>query len=100
MDLLVKKYPSFKFAISSDYIIMIMSSESNVFPYHLFFSAHDNPFKHDDIFVGISSSFENLYELHKYYDEAVTALNDGMKCNSDQRIFLYGGKNKPSLCKV
>ena len=95
-DLLVRKYPSFKFAIYSDYIIMMISSKNNIFPFDLIFGTHDNPLAHDNIFVGISSGFENLYELHKYYHEAVTALKEGMKCHSDQRVFLHGGKNK--LC--
>ena len=92
-DLLAWKYPSFKFAIYSDYVIMLMSSKSNVFPFQRIFGIHDNPLTHDNIFVGISSGFENMYELHKYYDEAVTAIKDGMKHDRDQRIFLYDSCN-------
>ena len=91
-DLLIKRYPSFKFAIDSDYVIMLMSSKSNVFPFERIFGTRDNPFMHDNIFVGISSAFENMYELRKYYDEAVTALKEDKKRNSDQHVFIYNGE--------
>ena len=92
-DLLFKRYPSFKFAFFAEYIIMLMSSKNRIFPFHLIFGTHDNPLELDNIFVGISGSFENPYDLHIHYHEAVTALKDGMKRDADQRIFLVDGNH-------
>lgn len=40
------------------------------------------------IFVGLSNCFENLFESHKYYVEALKALNYG-KSTGNQRISLF-----------
>jgi len=79
-------YPSFKFAIYSDYIVIIMSAGHKNFH---FFNNDGNFFKQNNLFVGVSSSFENPYELRKYYGEAVAALKNGIKSNTDQRVFFY-----------
>ena len=92
-DLLLRRYPSFKFAIFSDYIIILLSSKNRIFPFHLIFGTRDNPLDRDNIFVGVSGSFENPYQLHIHYHEAVTALKDGMKRDTHQRIFVYNGNN-------
>jgi hypothetical protein len=83
-NLLGSKYRSFKYAIYSNYIIMIMSSRYKDFYEEQFFDRDDNPFKRNELFVGISSSFENPYELRKYYDEAVAALKNGIEKNNSQ----------------
>jgi len=93
--LLENRYPSFKFAIYSDYIVMIMSSKYNNLSTEWFLGDQENPFVKNSLFVGISSSFENLYELRKYYNEAVTALRNGIVNSNEiansnrQRIFFY-----------
>jgi hypothetical protein len=88
-NLLESKYKSFKYAIYSDRIVMIISSKNKYFYEEQFFDHDDNPFKQNNMFVGISNSFENPYELREYYDQAVAALKDGMKKNSGQLVFLY-----------
>ena len=88
-SLLENKYRSFKYAVHADYIVIIMSSKHKYFYKDRFFDKHNNPFELNNLYVGISSSFENLYELHKYYDEAVAALQKGVAGDSGQRIFLY-----------
>ena len=91
-DLLVSKYRSSKFAIHSDYIVMIMSSKYDNFYRKQFFSKNHGFFEENNLYIGVSSCFENLFELSKYYDEAVAALKNGIKSKSDQRIFLHDAK--------
>ena len=89
-NLLAERYRSFKYAIYSGYLVMIMSSKHTDFYQVQFFTRDDNPFEQNNLFVGISSSFENPYELREYYDEAVTALINGIDKNNGQRVFLHG----------
>ena len=86
-NLLKGMYRSFKYAIYSDYIVMVMSSKHKDFYEGIFFDKDNNPFKQNNLFVGISSSFENPYELREYYDEAVVTLRNGIKKNNVQ--FLH-----------
>ena len=88
-NLLESKYRSFKYAIYSDYIVMVMSSKHNDFNKGHFFDKDNNPFKQNNLFVGISSSFENPYVLREYYDKAVAALKDGLEENNGQHFFLH-----------
>ena len=88
-NLLESKYRSFKYAIYSDYIVMVMSSKHRDFYEEHFFDKDNNPFKQNNLFVGISDSFENPYELREYYDKAVTVLKNGIEKNNDRRVFLY-----------
>ena len=88
-DLLESMYRLFKFAIYSGYVVMIMSSKSKLFHKEFFFEKHNNPFEQNNLYVGISSNFESLYELREYYDQAVSVLIKGIESNCDQRIFSY-----------
>ena len=78
----------FKYAFYSGYIVMIMSSKQQKLYEKQFFSIFDDLFKRNNLYAGVSSSFENLYDLRYYYDKAVTALKNGIESKSDQRIFL------------
>ncbi|MCL2121787.1 MAG: hypothetical protein FWH28_06000 [Clostridiales bacterium] len=86
--LLMRTYPIFKFAVYGDYIIMLISSKHSQFDETMFFDMQNNPFRQHGLFAGISASFENLYELHEYYDKAVAALKKGLAGN-DGRHFFY-----------
>ncbi|MCL2156350.1 MAG: hypothetical protein FWH53_11860 [Leptospirales bacterium] len=88
-SLLKTKYKSFKYAVHSEYIVMLMSSKYNDFYDEQFFNKDNNLFKQNNMFVGISNSFENIYELREYYDQAVVALKNGIEKNNDRRVFLY-----------
>ncbi|MCL2156063.1 MAG: hypothetical protein FWH53_10390, partial [Leptospirales bacterium] len=88
-NLLESKYRSFKYAIYSGYIVMIISSKHRDFYEEHFFDKDHNPFKQNNLFVGISSSFENPYELREYYDQAVAVLKDGIEKNNGKWVFLY-----------
>ena len=83
------KYPAFKYSVHEDHIVMLMSSKHRYFYGAPFFAAHLNLFEQSGLFMGVSDSFENMYELRKYYDQAVKALAKGLKDKNDQRVFLY-----------
>jgi len=87
-DLLESTYRSFKYAIYSNYIVMIMSSKHKVFHEEQFFDACNNPFIQNNLLVGISSNFESLYELREHYETAVATLKKGMECSNIQRVFF------------
>jgi hypothetical protein len=90
-DMLVQRYPSFKFAIYSGYILMIISSRYNVFSSEIVLGNQENVFVKNNLVVGISNSFENLYELDKHYKEALDVLKSGITATNaghgGQRIF-------------
>ncbi|MCL2319115.1 MAG: hypothetical protein FWC45_03440 [Treponema sp.] len=88
-SLLESRFRTFKFAVHSDYVVMIMSSKNKIQSKECFFNGSDAIFEQNNLFVGISSGFENFYELPEYYDKAVTALKKGISDSSGQRIFLY-----------
>jgi hypothetical protein len=94
-DMLINIYPSFKFAIYSGYILMIMSSKFDNFSSEIILGSQENIFVQNNLFAGISTGFENLYEVDKYYNEAVTALKNGINTvdsantGKNQRIFMY-----------
>ena len=58
---LMSRNRSYKYAIYSDYIVMIMSSRYKYFYEELFFDKHHGIFKKNNLFVGVSDHFENLY---------------------------------------
>jgi len=84
---LESRYPLFKFAIYAGNIVMIMSSklkdfyEAQLFDESLLFEKN--------MFAGVSDSFENMYVLRDYYEQAITELTSGIKANNGQRLFLY-----------
>ena len=87
--LLENMYPSFKFAAYHENIIMLMSTKLRKFDDKLFFGVQNSFFQQNDLFIGISDSFESLYELREYYDHAVSALKEGIARNDGQRFFHY-----------
>ena len=93
-ELLISKNRSYKYAVYSDHIIIVMSSKFQYFHEGLFFDKHLGAFKKNNLFVGVSDHFENLYKLRNHYDEAVTALKTGI--NNVQRVFLYNNNHVSS----
>jgi len=88
-DLFKQTQPAFKYAIYSNYVIFIFRSDDTKLNLKRGFKNLKVLFEQNNIYVGISSYFENLFELSKYYHEAVNTLNYGLNSNSIQRIFLY-----------
>jgi len=93
MKLLRQRKRMFKYGIYSNHILMIMSTDYETFSIKRDLNSLVQLFEQENIFVGISNRFENLFELQKHYSEAVNALKKGMNANADQQIFLYDGKS-------
>ena len=90
-SMLKTKYKSFKYSVYEDYIVMLMSSKLKNFYGAPFFATHADLFEQNRLFMGVSGSFENMYELRVYYDQAVAALTNGLAGKGDTRIFHYNG---------
>ena len=88
-DTLKAACPVFKYFIHSNQIIILMSFNKKnlvvekdlkkILPLLEEFYAR----------IGISSCFENLFEMNTYYKQALCALKDGLKQKSDKHVFLY-----------
>ena len=85
-------YKSFKFAVYSNRIVMIMSSKQNIFNKKQILRDFGGFLKQNDLTAGISGVFENLYDVRKYYEEALEALCSGVCRGEGERIFMYGGR--------
>jgi len=90
-SMLKTKYKSFKYSVYEDNIVMLMSSKQKNFYSASFFAANAGLFEQNGLSMGVSASFENIYELREYYDQAVAALTNGLKSRQDTGIFLYNG---------
>lgn len=92
MDLFRKTRPAFKYTTYSGQIVIIMSTSENkeVFNPKKSLNHLNRIIQQNNIKVGISSHFENIYEMPRYYDEAIKALNDGLK-DGCKNIFMYKG---------
>ena len=87
---LMSLYRTFKFTVYDDYIVMIISSKNAIFDVNTFFNIYNNPFEQYNLYVGVSVSFESLYDLREYYDNAVSSLKGGAGKESGQRFYLGG----------
>lgn len=88
-DLFKHAQSAFKYSIYAHYIVFIISSDDDSLNIKRDLKRLRKLFEENDIYVGISNCFDNLYELQKYYKEAVSALNDGLQNNRSLRIFQY-----------
>ncbi|MCL2045963.1 MAG: hypothetical protein FWG88_06220 [Oscillospiraceae bacterium] len=87
MELLASKYKSYKYAIYNDSIIIIMSSKNDTFRNNRMRRDTSELFEHHDLYMGVSSNFENLFQLEKHYKEALDTLQNGIALNNNKRIF-------------
>ena len=85
-SLLESMYRMFKFSIYHDRIVMVMSSKLKKFDKRLYFGTHNNFLEQNNLYIGISGSFESLYELRENYDQAVIALEKGIGDGNGQRV--------------
>ena len=88
-DLLVERFPAYKFALYAGCVVMIMSSKQNSFDSDSFFGEYEDFFERNDLYAGVSSSFENLYEIKDYYDEASTALTSVVESDGNLRLSQF-----------
>lgn len=93
-NLFWKLRPAFKYSIYANYIIIIMSANEKISYPKKIFHRLNKIIEEKNMRVGISGRFENLFDLRRYYDQAVTALQDGMNKNDGQKIFTYYDKTE------
>ena len=91
--MLQNMYKTYKFATYSNYVVILMSSRYRVAFEELFVDRFFATFEKNDLYAGISESFENPYEMRVYYDKAVEALVEGKKKNCCKRIYLWCSRN-------
>jgi len=91
-SLLKTRYKSFRYATYMDKIVMLMGSKLKDYNEEPLLGQDYDLFELNDLFVGISSSFETIYEFRNYYDQALSALENGMKSSSGKRVFLFGNE--------
>lgn len=77
-DLFMRTQPAFKYVIYDNYIVILISTNSKTFNAEKNLAGLYELFEQNSIFFGISSSFENLFEMPIYYNEAVSALKNGL----------------------
>jgi len=88
-DLFQKTQNEYKYYIYSNYIIILISTNNQTLRIGNDLYKLNELFVINDMFVGISNNFENLFELHNYYAQAIDALHYGMKSNRGQRLVFY-----------
>lgn len=81
--------PNFKHIIYSNYILIFVNTNDTIFHIKKELNKLYNFFKDNNIYAGISSCFQNLLELKKYYKQAINALNYGINNNRKQNIYEY-----------
>jgi len=88
-DLLRKIQADYRYYIHSNYIVIIISTDNNLLSVKKDLSKLNAFFAEHKIYAGISSRFQDLLELQKYYREAINALNYGLVGKKNQQIFRY-----------
>jgi len=81
-DLLENLQPEYKYFIYLNNIIIIISKDNPNLNVKKDLNILNEFFKKYKILAGISEHFQNLFELKKYYKQALTALNYGTDSNT------------------
>lgn len=81
--------PAFKYSVYSGYVLVIISADTTQLDVKKDLRNLNRLFEQNNMYVGISSCFENMYELQKYYNEALSVLKNGIGSSEDQRVFLH-----------
>lgn len=92
-ELFKQTRPTFKYSIYSNQIIIILSTDANTFYPRKCFGRLNKLIEQENIRVGISGRFENIFELPKYYADAMGALHNGSKDGKKQQIFVCNAAN-------
>jgi sugar diacid utilization regulator len=88
-DLFESMENEFKYFIYLNNIIMIFSVDSPTLSIKRDLGALRDFFIKYNIYSGVSDCFHNLYEIRKYYRQALSALNYGMSHNQNKRIYRF-----------
>lgn len=86
-DLFKQVQAEYKYAIYSNYILVIISTDNKTLNVNEELNELKKLFEQNNISAGMSSKFENLFELQIYYKEAQKALEYLLESKSTQRIF-------------
>lgn len=87
-DLMRQTQPDFKYTIYHNHIVILFSSSYKTLRAERDLKKLSAFFEQENMHVGISNHFDNLFELPKYYAEAVAALNERER-NSNERYHVY-----------
>lgn len=88
-DLFEQVQSMHKYVTYANYILIVISTGSKTLNVNKELNELNKLFEQNNIYAGISGCFENMFELQKYYMEALNSLNYGLRSNSNQRIFPY-----------
>lgn len=88
-DLFEQLQTEYKYFIYLNNIVIIISTDSPPLNVKRDLNILNDFFKKNKIYAGLSRVFQNLFEIQKYYKQALNALNYGMNVNLDQHIFLH-----------
>jgi len=86
-DLFRQMQTEYRYAIYSNYILIIISTNNRILDVNKELNELNLLFEQNKMYAGISGRFENLFELRKYYMEALKALKYVLESKSSQRIF-------------
>lgn len=87
-DLFKKTQPEYMYAIYCNYIVIIISIDEQILYVEKNLNKLNRLFRRQNIYAGISGAFGNLFDLNKYYNEALSVLNSDTEIVR-QNIFLY-----------
>jgi len=88
-SLLKNKYQFFQYAIYEDQIVALMSSKYDNFDWVSFLTANTGFFQENGLYAGISGSFSDVYDMRRFYDQAVAALAKGIAGKNGARVFAH-----------
>jgi hypothetical protein len=92
-DLFMELQNEHKYFIYLNNIIMLISGDGNVPDAQKHLGSLSKFFSDYDIYAGISDGFQNLFDVQKYYRQALAALNFGLASATGyakQHIFTFG----------
>ena len=89
-SILKTQYPSVHYALYADYIVLLFDSSSSSIHEAQPLGEDDSFFTYNDLHVGVSSSFADIYDLGTYYEQALAALKQGLEAKDGSRVFLFG----------
>lgn len=88
-DTFFKKNPSCRYSIYKNHVIILISSDSGRFNIKEDLGTLMGFIQKNNICVGISRVFENVFDFPKHYKEAVTALNQCLCDGGQSLVYLY-----------
>lgn len=88
-DLFKRLQGEYEYFVYLNNIVIIVSTDNATLNIERDLNGLHKFFEKYQIFAGVSSSFQNLMDIQKYYREALTALNYGLSTGLDINIFMY-----------